>query len=262
MKEYKHCITPTTPDFIEDDQEMGFENELCVAPFWNYLSYKLTKLYDPVTGNNYKPLLLNDEFWKTQYQLQQSYFDTTPVQVRKELYFLTMKFKTISEILYQSNQTLRIVTIYTLNNNGSYNQNSKIPSSECSQKSYNSWTDRSLVEMGQNTMQCKINVDDESNSLQGIDINLNAEITPNPDYFKQDENKIDDDDDNENDNDNGNVWWVSTEYDQVIDVHDNDQLYGDEIFDEDDNPLLLINDVTDNQINDTVHSELVHRNTI
>jgi len=98
-----------------------------IAPFWYYLSDKLQSLYDPDTCDSYRPLLLNERWWKYAYSnkgnktcsLYYSHYNVSSEDVLNELWFLTMKFKTISEILYQSNPSLNVVITYNDLNNKS-----------------------------------------------------------------------------------------------------------------------------------------------
>jgi len=250
--ELKKCITPTTPDFIADDDDdddncqwMDNDNtnyDVDIAPFWRYLSMKLSSLYDPMTGNNYNPLQLDYKWWQTNLlngsHDKESTFHASIDQIRKELYFLTMKFKSMSQLLCQSNKTLNVVTIYTLNvdhNGDSTNNtmnNGSIRSRETSQKSYNSLPDHVLCEMAEDISRYQIDVDAPCAVQQ---LNLNGEITPNP---NDNNNNVNNDIDVE---DEENIWWVSTEYDEVMAVHD-DELYGEEQEGDDedynDNPLL------------------------
>ena len=81
-----------------------------IAPFWSYLSTQLTNLHDPVTNKKYSALHLNAGYYErtdVKYKC-----DVKVSSVLAELYFVTMKFKTIKEILYQSNETLNIVQFY------------------------------------------------------------------------------------------------------------------------------------------------------
>lgn len=213
-----------------------------VAPFWKYLSYKLSLLYDPMTGQNYNPLKLDYKWWQNRFTQSNGFDEESSLHfnasfdgIRKELYLLTMKFKTMSEILYQSNQTLDIVTMYTLNVDNDNNGCSVVSrTKEASQKSYTSLPDHVLSEMAEIGY-------DHSNDNMTIDVNapcsvdqldLNGEITPNP-------NDEQTEDHHNNEDDNDNIWWVSPEYDEVMEIHDDDQLYQQYDDDDDnDNPLL------------------------
>eukprot|EP01083_Nonionella_stella_P014844 41563_1 len=76
-------------------------NEL-VHGFWYGFSAMLTKLKDPITRTKYKPLQLDHLWWmnrdkySTQYDVKQS-------SILTELFFFTMKYRTMQEIIYQSN---------------------------------------------------------------------------------------------------------------------------------------------------------------
>eukprot|EP00485_Elphidium_margaritaceum_P005925 CAMPEP_0202695810 /NCGR_PEP_ID=MMETSP1385-20130828/9293_1 /ASSEMBLY_ACC=CAM_ASM_000861 /TAXON_ID=933848 /ORGANISM="Elphidium margaritaceum" /LENGTH=325 /DNA_ID=CAMNT_0049351887 /DNA_START=185 /DNA_END=1162 /DNA_ORIENTATION=+ len=76
-----------------------------IAPFWKRFSEKLTALQDPVTELNYMPLILNEDWWRTQYnRTYASQFGVSASSVLSELYFVTLKFKAMQEILYQSHR--------------------------------------------------------------------------------------------------------------------------------------------------------------
>eukprot|EP01084_Bolivina_argentea_P286176 490890_1 len=92
------------------------ETVTVIHPFWYALSDKLTKLYDPITGNNYNPLILDDNWWRTNVNFR-SKFNTKPSSILMELYFLSMQYKTIQEIIYQSNPvSLHPITHYDARN--------------------------------------------------------------------------------------------------------------------------------------------------
>jgi len=79
-----------------------------VAPFWTVLSRALESLFDPVRGCTYEPLLTSP----SQFAESASPFGATREEIAQELSSLTMRFKSISEVLFQSNPTLDIVTSY------------------------------------------------------------------------------------------------------------------------------------------------------
>eukprot|EP01084_Bolivina_argentea_P184702 318539_1 len=91
-------------------------------PFWYHLSNKLCKLYS--TCNKYKytlynPLYLDDKWWENIYSKNKykSKYNVNSTDILNELYFKTMKFNTIKEILYQSNPNLlNPVSFYGENN--------------------------------------------------------------------------------------------------------------------------------------------------
>ena len=95
--------------------------------FWYYLSDKLQSLYDPDTCDFYQPLLLSARWWKHAYSnkgekasaLYHSKYNVSAEDVLNELWFLTMKFRTISEILYQSNPSLNVIINYDIKNDNS-----------------------------------------------------------------------------------------------------------------------------------------------
>eukprot|EP01083_Nonionella_stella_P074365 201689_1 len=76
-------------------------------PFWSYLSEQLCRLYNPMTRRNYEPLQLTSS-WETRHHNDPDAFATI-----NELWFLTMKFQTMQEIISQSNPMgLNVVTFY------------------------------------------------------------------------------------------------------------------------------------------------------
>jgi len=79
-----------------------------VAPFWKHLSTALEAMFDPVSGCNYAPLLTS----ASSFAESASPFGATREEIAQELSDLTMRFKSISEVLFQSNPTLDIVTSY------------------------------------------------------------------------------------------------------------------------------------------------------
>ena len=225
--ELQQCMTPITPDSIDNDSWTD-SYDVDVAPFWRYLSYKLQLLYDPMTGDNYNPLQLNYKWWQTKLLYSDKESVVSIDQIRNELYSLTMKFKSMAEIIYESNKTLNIVTTFNIDNGGSSFGVMGV-TQEISQKSYNSLPDHVLCGMVEKSN------DDSNNNKYAIDINapcavkelsLNGEITP----F----GNVNDDGNNDNELEEHNIWWVSSEYDEVVDVHDDDELYDEES----DNPLL------------------------
>ena len=87
-----------------------------VAPFWNYMNRKLVNMYDPITKNKYKPLKLNELFWRNMYNKTTEYpskYGIDNNSILTELLFLTMKYKTIQEIIHQSNpKSFNIIRSY------------------------------------------------------------------------------------------------------------------------------------------------------
>eukprot|EP00484_Ammonia_sp_Unknown_P028377 CAMPEP_0197030028 /NCGR_PEP_ID=MMETSP1384-20130603/9343_1 /TAXON_ID=29189 /ORGANISM="Ammonia sp." /LENGTH=458 /DNA_ID=CAMNT_0042459303 /DNA_START=115 /DNA_END=1491 /DNA_ORIENTATION=+ len=196
----------------KQDEAEQQASKLEVAPFWRYLSLKLTALYDPVTGRKYQPLILDNSWWQSRYKLDDSQFTATPHQIFLELHLLTMKFRSISEILHQSNpSSFNIVTLYGAGNvsaDNSADGANIISPSEASHKSYSLLPDRKLV------MQIASTLDrDEEMAEQ-------HEITE-PELEDDEQASAPRDDEEETDN----IWWISAEYDEVIENHDNDDLY-------------------------------------
>eukprot|EP01084_Bolivina_argentea_P283797 486153_1 len=77
-----------------------------VDPFWIYFNSRLTNLYDPVTQKKYAPVKFDVEWWRAVYKNgNKSNFDVKVSSILHELYCVTqsMKYKSIQEIVYQSN---------------------------------------------------------------------------------------------------------------------------------------------------------------
>eukprot|EP01084_Bolivina_argentea_P164109 285353_1 len=96
-----------------------------ISSFWYFLSTKLTTLHDPCTGNKYKPLILDSKWYKNKYRFQSKYDVKSPA-ILTELYFLTMKYKTTQEIIYQSNPNLNPVISYGNNTKNIMKQTTNI----------------------------------------------------------------------------------------------------------------------------------------
>eukprot|EP00483_Globobulimina_turgida_P002384 UN02386 len=93
---------------IEDEKYESEENEnnVFVAPFWRNVNAKLRNLYDPISKSTYKAIVMNAKWWKLKCNKSiscKSRFDVKCVDILCELYFVTMKFRAIQEIIYQSN---------------------------------------------------------------------------------------------------------------------------------------------------------------
>eukprot|EP01083_Nonionella_stella_P005986 17311_1 len=85
-----------------DHEQKHADSESLVHPFWRHVSTQLSDLYDPVTQNKYSALQLDDKYW-TNSSLWNNRYEVKTSQVLTELYFATLKFKTMQEIIYQSN---------------------------------------------------------------------------------------------------------------------------------------------------------------
>lgn len=90
--------------FMLNESESPRNNALngIVHPFWEYLSNKLSSLYDPVNDKNYNPLKLNESWWRNSFKSDYK-FESSLSSILKEIYLLNANYKTIQEILYQSN---------------------------------------------------------------------------------------------------------------------------------------------------------------
>eukprot|EP01084_Bolivina_argentea_P283799 486156_1 len=114
-------INPSDPISVHNKEDI-------IAKSWHVLSNKLTSLYDPITGSTYNPIIFDKTFWTQKYDKEMNYqsrFGAKMVSVLIELYGLStkMKYKSVQEIIYQSNpKSLNVVTSY----NGS-NINKQMP---------------------------------------------------------------------------------------------------------------------------------------
>eukprot|EP01083_Nonionella_stella_P152524 489068_1 len=115
----KFCLnSDDTKEFIrfllwKDEQGLVFwmldasegDSTTLVSVLWHNLSAKLCSLYDPVTGANYQPLQLKPLWWQNKLNDEPfvSKYNTKAASVLTELYFATLKFNTVQEIIYQSN---------------------------------------------------------------------------------------------------------------------------------------------------------------
>eukprot|EP01083_Nonionella_stella_P002529 7267_1 len=109
---------PSTKEFVElikwkdsqglvfwakDDHETSSTQETLVHPFWQHISKHLVSLYDPITCGTYKPLQFVE--------------DEQNADLLGELYFATLKFKSIKSILNHSNpKSFRVMTSYCESN--------------------------------------------------------------------------------------------------------------------------------------------------
>eukprot|EP01083_Nonionella_stella_P081602 224862_1 len=98
-----------------DDYETTHDidtHDTLIHPFWSHVSDRLCNLYDSASHKQYAPLKLccedwNDGIWNSKY-------DVSPSDMICELFFKTLNFKRMQELLYQSNsKTLLPVTAYT-----------------------------------------------------------------------------------------------------------------------------------------------------
>ena len=109
-------------------------NQTLVAPIWKKLSLQLQKLTDPARNNQkYNPLKIDEYYWKHCSSLVTKCNDdnttswssinhhnpcqATLEDVLLELYLITMKFKSMKQILMESNPTLNALHINDKNKN-------------------------------------------------------------------------------------------------------------------------------------------------
>eukprot|EP01084_Bolivina_argentea_P224592 379733_1 len=101
--------------FMLDDYECTeYTSDPLIDPFWYHLSETLHTLYDPISRTKYNKLNLDTKWWTNKEKFQSKY-DVKTTSILQELFFLTMKYKTVSEILYQSNPSLHPIYAYEKN---------------------------------------------------------------------------------------------------------------------------------------------------
>eukprot|EP00475_Leptophrys_vorax_P016323 TRINITY_DN2278_c0_g2_i1.p1 TRINITY_DN2278_c0_g2~~TRINITY_DN2278_c0_g2_i1.p1 ORF type:complete len:206 (+),score=61.52 TRINITY_DN2278_c0_g2_i1:65-619(+) len=97
--------------FPDDFKQLILDKEAAGLVFWlkpeedyGLVSQWLTSIDDPVTGEKYKPLILDEEWWKTK-------FSKGKFTTRKERVVINFKtgdhdYSSVMELLYQSNPTV------------------------------------------------------------------------------------------------------------------------------------------------------------
>jgi len=95
----------------EHGPKVETEDDVFISPFWLKLSTHLETLYDNIHQIKYKKLIFDNKYWenrkKTQYK-----FNTNYESIIAELYFVTMKFDTMREIIFAANPSLNPVAYY------------------------------------------------------------------------------------------------------------------------------------------------------
>jgi len=66
----------------------------------------LTSLKDPVTGNNYKPLILDPNWWRTEFTLDKGYYIKSGIRVVNNFLQGEHDYEPVLELLYQSNKNM------------------------------------------------------------------------------------------------------------------------------------------------------------
>eukprot|EP00485_Elphidium_margaritaceum_P008215 CAMPEP_0202687172 /NCGR_PEP_ID=MMETSP1385-20130828/2875_1 /ASSEMBLY_ACC=CAM_ASM_000861 /TAXON_ID=933848 /ORGANISM="Elphidium margaritaceum" /LENGTH=708 /DNA_ID=CAMNT_0049341915 /DNA_START=21 /DNA_END=2147 /DNA_ORIENTATION=- len=101
---------------LQRQQQQQMESD-SVAPFWHNVSRRLQSMFDPATGDAYRPLILNERWWKYAYShethshsLYYSKYKVSADAVLNELRFVTLTVQAMQEILYQSNPSLRVLS--------------------------------------------------------------------------------------------------------------------------------------------------------
>lgn len=111
--------------FMLDNYQISskdIRNHPLINSFWIHFSKKLQSFYDPVNRQNYKPLHLNENYWiaesENNNRSKKSKYEHRSHPIVMELYFLNQKWKSMQEILYQSNpSSLNPIIFYNLNEN-------------------------------------------------------------------------------------------------------------------------------------------------
>eukprot|EP01084_Bolivina_argentea_P161543 281209_1 len=96
--------------FMFDQAENTSSDHHLTAPCWMNLSMRLSAMYDPVTGGTYNPLPC-ETWWRT--MVFKSKFGVKVSSILDELYRVQMKYRSIQEIIYQSNpNSLNPIKLY------------------------------------------------------------------------------------------------------------------------------------------------------
>ena len=111
--------------FWADDNYPSYHNVERVAAFYMYLSERLINMYCPIKKKCYSPLNILKTTTIASDKQYQSHFGVSKGDLLKEIYFLTLKFKPMMEIIYQSNgESLNPMISYSSQNvNIKYTQN-------------------------------------------------------------------------------------------------------------------------------------------
>ena len=101
-------------------QIRNVEGRTEINEFWYYFNEKLINLYDPVTKQNYKPLKFDEFWWNYAYNQTGSHlskYDTKIEDILFEIYYKTMKYKPMQELIHQSNpNSFNVVISYNKKN--------------------------------------------------------------------------------------------------------------------------------------------------
>eukprot|EP01083_Nonionella_stella_P086120 239027_1 len=73
-----------------------------INPVWSRLSHTLSHLYDPITGSQYNGINFNEQWWQNTLKTNGKY-QVTPSVLLTELYFAPLKYRSVQEIIHQSN---------------------------------------------------------------------------------------------------------------------------------------------------------------
>ena len=96
----------------------GVNSNHRACAFWRYFSIELSNIYDPIRKDNYKPLIIDERWWKTKYNFSLdncTQYGCIPEQVIEHIRgVISPKYKTVMELIYQSNPSLLLVTNYQL----------------------------------------------------------------------------------------------------------------------------------------------------
>ena len=87
------------------------DENVFISPFWLKFSSHLETLYDNIHQTEYKKLIFDGKYWET-LKKSEFKFNTNYESIIAELYFVTMKFDTMREIIFAANPSLNPIAFY------------------------------------------------------------------------------------------------------------------------------------------------------
>ena len=224
--------------FSNSEKENDIDHTL-IAPIWRILSLRLQELMDPAQNNQkYKPLNFDENYWKYNsnistkknsrslclsssngHDFHLNLNKVTVDDIFLELYTVTMTFKSIKQILIESNPTLNVMThfqdtSYITKNNDKFISSMKTISSKlCPASSIISIIDSSETDSIPMTSlifspTASISTSSKSLSLSHDDIN-DIDVLPQLQVTERVETDIKKSNDDIILNDD---WWISSDY--------------------------------------------------
>merc|ERR1712048_695995 len=82
-----------------------------ICTFWYCFNEKLISLYDHVTQSNYKPIVLDKNWWNDNTKYISKY-NVKTLEIFEEFHHLKVRCLAMKEIIYQSNKSLRPMVAY------------------------------------------------------------------------------------------------------------------------------------------------------